>query len=66
MYCRQSECSNDETLFQYYFGDMNLPRDKFLKTEIKKEDGCILRPMFSRNPLLYGGGSLGAVVLKAM
>ena len=29
-------------LFQYYFGDINLPRDKFLQDEMKLEDGCIL------------------------
>lgn len=25
---------------EYYFGDINLPRDKFLQEEMKKEDGC--------------------------
>lgn len=28
---------------QFYFGDKNLPRDKFLQEQIKKDDkGCIL------------------------
>ena len=26
--------------FQYYFGDINLPRDKFLLEEMKHDDGC--------------------------
>jgi lupus La protein len=28
-------------LLQYYFGDINLPRDKFLQEQIKLEDGWI-------------------------
>lgn len=28
-------------LFQYYFGDANLSRDKFLKEEIQKDDGWV-------------------------
>lgn len=28
--------------FQYYFGDMNLMRDKFLKEKMQEDDGCIL------------------------
>ena len=28
--------------FQYYFGDINLARDKFLHQQIKEDDGCIL------------------------
>ena len=41
-------------MFQYYFGDINLAKDKFLQEEIKKDDGCILclyssyRPFFIR------------------
>lgn len=27
---------------EYYFGDINLPRDKFLQEEMKKDDGCKL------------------------
>lgn len=27
---------------EYYFGDANLPRDKFLQAEMKKDDGCNL------------------------
>ena len=27
---------------QYYFGDINLARDKFLHQQIKEDDGCIL------------------------
>lgn len=28
-------------MFQYYFGDANLPRDKFLQEQIKLEDGWV-------------------------
>lgn len=28
-------------LFQYYFGDINLPRDKFMLEKIKQDDGWI-------------------------
>uniref|UniRef100_A0A183CEV6 HTH La-type RNA-binding domain-containing protein n=1 Tax=Globodera pallida TaxID=36090 RepID=A0A183CEV6_GLOPA len=28
---------------EFYFGDINLPRDKFLQEEMKKDDGCRLR-----------------------
>lgn len=28
--------------FQYYFGDKNLPKDKFLLQQIEEDDGCIL------------------------
>jgi hypothetical protein len=28
-------------LLQYYFGDINLPRDKFLQEQIKLEDGWV-------------------------
>lgn len=28
-------------LSQYYFGDINLPRDRFLQEQIKLEDGWI-------------------------
>ena len=27
-------------VLQYYFGDINLPRDKFLQDELKLDDGC--------------------------
>lgn len=37
---------------EYYFGDVNLPRDKFLKEEVKKEDGWIpLETMLNFNRL---------------
>ena len=32
--------------FQYYFGDNNMPRDKFLQEKIKEDDGCILLCLF--------------------
>ncbi|VDN59981.1 unnamed protein product [Dracunculus medinensis] len=39
------ECSDVEqkiiTQIEYYFGDINLPRDKFLQLELKKDDGWI-------------------------
>jgi len=28
-------------LLQFYYGDMNLARDKFLQEQIKLDDGCI-------------------------
>lgn len=28
-------------LFQYYFGDYNLPKDKFLQEQIKLDDGWV-------------------------
>jgi lupus La protein len=28
-------------LLQYYFGDINLPRDKYLQEQIKLEDGWV-------------------------
>ena len=28
-------------IFQYYFGDFNLPRDKFLKEQIKLDEGWV-------------------------
>jgi len=32
---------------EFYFGDRNLRRDKFLLEQVKKDDGCI-----QTNPLL--------------
>ncbi|KAI6214998.1 hypothetical protein M3Y94_00333700 [Aphelenchoides besseyi] len=45
---------NDQVLRQveYYFGDINLPRDKFLQEEMKKDDGWIeLTTMLTFNRL---------------
>lgn len=28
--------------FQYYFGDYNLGKDKYLQEVVKEDDGCIL------------------------
>ena len=29
-------------LLQFYFGDKNLPRDKFLRQKVDEDEGCIL------------------------
>jgi len=29
-------------MLQFYYGDINLARDKFLQEQIKLDDGCIL------------------------
>ena len=29
-------------LLQFYFGEKNLPRDKFLRQKVDEDEGCIL------------------------
>ncbi|XP_068212382.1 la protein homolog [Palaemon carinicauda] len=51
---------------EYYFGDYNLPRDKFLQEEIKKDDGWIALETMTKFKRLATLSTDSAVILSAL
>lgn len=59
--------NHNRVLFQqYYFGDANLVRDKFLKEEIKKDEGWVPLSVLLTFNRLKAMSEDSSVILKAL